>query len=75
MHVYFFECSGEDALKNLERLKEQLETLFFIHSTNLLKNTKQPDLYLLEVAASEEPHIALPENTRVWSFEEVRSKK
>ena len=70
-HVYFFECSGEGAKESLEHLEEELEHLSFVHATKLLKNTKQADLFLLVVEASEEPHIALPTGTRVWSFEEL----
>jgi hypothetical protein len=69
MQVYFFECAGEDALIKLETLQQTLETLSFIHATKFLKNTKQADLFLLVVEASEEPHIEVPEGTRVWTFE------
>jgi hypothetical protein len=71
MRVYFFECAGEGALGKLGNLQQQLETLSFISSARLLKNTKQNDLYLLVVETSEEPHIVLPEGTRVWSFETI----
>jgi hypothetical protein len=69
--IYFFEISGDRARERLETLKETLAHLSFVHSTKLLKNTKQVDLFLLVVAASEEPHIELPEGTRVWSFETI----
>jgi hypothetical protein len=71
MGVYFFECGGKDALGKLETIQQQLGLLPFISSTKLLKNTRQPDLFLLVVEASEEPHIALPEGARVWTFVEV----
>lgn len=73
MQVYFFECVGKDALAKLETLKERLEPLSFIHSTKLLKNTQQSDLYLLVVEASEEAHIEAPEGARVWLFETITS--
>jgi hypothetical protein len=69
--VYFFEASGEGARERLRHLKEKLEHLPTVHSTKLLKNTSQPDLFLLVVEASEEPHIETPEGTRVWSFVQV----
>jgi hypothetical protein len=69
--VYFFEASGEGARERLRQLKEKLEHLPTVHSTKLLKNTSQPDLFLLVVEASEEPHIETPEGTRVWSFVQV----
>jgi hypothetical protein len=71
MQIYFFECAGADAAEKLRNLKTQLESLPFIASTRLLQNTKQTDLYLLVVETSEEPHIALPEKTKVWSFKDV----
>lgn len=71
MQVHFFECAGEDAREKLRVLQEGLESLPSIHSLQLLKNTKQPDLYLLVVHASEEPHIKVASGVRVWSFERV----
>jgi hypothetical protein len=71
MQVYFFECAGEDALIKLETLKEKLAHLSFVHSTKLLKSTKQADLFLLVIEASEEPHIEMPQGTRVWTFETI----
>jgi hypothetical protein len=75
MQVYFYECTGEDAKEKLETLQQTLEQLSFIQSTKLLKNTKQADLFLLVVEASEEPHIETPEGTRVWTFTEVASSQ
>jgi hypothetical protein len=72
MQVYFFECAGEDAKAMLKILQERLESLPTIHSTRLLKNTKQAQLFLLVVEASEEPHVSLPKDIRVWAFEETR---
>jgi hypothetical protein len=71
MQVYFYECAGEDAKEKLETLKQTLEHLSSIHSTKLLKNTRQANLFLLVVETSEEPHIEMPQGTRVWSFEMV----
>jgi hypothetical protein len=56
----------------LKILQERLESLPTIHSTRLLKNTKQAQLFLLVVEASEEPHVSLPKDIRVWAFEETR---
>jgi acetolactate synthase small subunit len=70
-HVYFFELSGEGARERLEQLKQKLEHLPSVHSIKLLKNTKQTDLFLLVVEASEEPHIEVPGGIRVWTFERV----
>jgi hypothetical protein len=72
--VYFFESSGEGARERLETLKEKLEHFSFVHSTKLLKNTKQTDLFLLVVEASEEPHIEIPQGARVWAFETLDTK-
>jgi hypothetical protein len=72
MQVYFFECAGEGAKEKLNILQSQLEPLPTIHSMRLLKNTKQAHLFLLVVEASEEPHVSLPEEIRVWAFEETR---
>jgi hypothetical protein len=72
MQVYFFECAGENAKEKLNILQSQLEPLAAIHSTRLLKNSKQVNLFLLVVEASEEPHVSLPEEIRVWVFEETR---
>jgi hypothetical protein len=71
MKIYFFEYSGEEAKEKLNTLQSQLESLPTIHTTRLLKNTKQAGLFLLVVEASEEPHPALPEGVKVWAFEEV----
>jgi hypothetical protein len=71
MQFYFFEGAGKDAFDKLEALRQRLESLPFIHSTNLLKNTNQSDLYLLVVETSEEPHIEAPEGVRVWTFTKV----
>jgi hypothetical protein len=73
MQVYFFECAGEDAKEMLKILQERLESLPTIHSTRLLKNTKQAQLFLLVVEASEEPHVEVPQGARVWSFVETES--
>jgi hypothetical protein len=74
-YVYFFELSGEGAREELEHLQEKLEHFSFVHSTKLLKNSKQEDLFLLVVEASEEPHIKTPQGIRVWTFTEVASSQ
>jgi hypothetical protein len=71
VQVYFYELSGEGSRERLETLHHELVSLSFVKSVKLLKNTKQMELYLLVVEASEELHLALPSDMRVWVFEEV----
>jgi heme-degrading monooxygenase HmoA len=70
MNVYFVELAGENAFDRLETLKKKLESLGGVQSLKLLKNTQQPDLYLLVIETSEEAHIEAPEGSRVWTFVE-----
>jgi hypothetical protein len=74
MQVYFVELAGENAFSRLETLKHELGLLSALRSLKLLKNTTQPDLYLLVIETSEEAHIPAPEGSRLWTFVEAKGQ-